>query len=302
VKIYTKLQHILGLLHALGVSEDYYRAEKGSVVMRTGLITDMVLFGDSDTDGGAGAHGVYEITNHAWGTPPHSQGRFSNGPVWPEYFATAIGINYDPQLNFAVGGAQTGLTNVIADDRFANTGMLAQVQRYVHANPHADPQILFVLWGGANNFSSTITTPADEGVTNAMSDFTSAVQLLQAANAHHILMGTLPRLHLLPYYRRENNDAHFRQISEMYNTLLVQTVDVLRSRSAARIVLADIAQLVDAVIANPNMFGFSNVSDPCIIDGVVQGDADTHLFWDDVHFTTAFHKILAHHFYQAPVA
>jgi hypothetical protein len=39
--------------------------------MPTTLIKSLILFGDSDTDGGAGAHGVYERSNHAWATPPY---------------------------------------------------------------------------------------------------------------------------------------------------------------------------------------------------------------------------------------
>jgi thermolabile hemolysin len=269
--------------------------------MSTVSIASMALFGDSDTDGGAGAHGVYEITSHAWVTSPHFHGRFSNGAIWPEYFAAHIGINYDPRLNFAVGGAQTGLTNAINDERFANTGMLAQVQQYVHANPQVDPQTLFALWGGGNNFSSSSTMSTDEGITNAMRDFTSAVQQLQAADAQFILMGTLPSLHHFPYKRVENNDVHFRELSESFNTHLVQTVAALRSHSSARIVLADIAQLVDDVIANPHVFGFSNVTEPCVTDGVAQENVDAYLFWDGAHFTTNFHRILAHHFYQALV-
>jgi len=35
----------------------------------------MVLFGDSDTDGGAGAHGVYTLTEDAWPAAPYVGGR-----------------------------------------------------------------------------------------------------------------------------------------------------------------------------------------------------------------------------------
>ena len=63
----------------------------------------LVLFGDSLTDTG----NYYRLSG---GSPaaPYAGGRFCNGPLWAEYLATSLGMDYQPADNFAVAGATTG--------------------------------------------------------------------------------------------------------------------------------------------------------------------------------------------------
>lgn len=65
-------------------------------MMHAPTFSKLVLFGDSHTDGGEGAHGIYERTRKPWLVPPHCKGRFCNGPVWPEYLAPKLKVMYTP--------------------------------------------------------------------------------------------------------------------------------------------------------------------------------------------------------------
>src|SRR5215831_15575729 len=71
-----------------------------------GHFTRLVVLGDSLSDTGA----VFAVTHGAVpASPPYYAGRFSNGPVWPEYLGSALSI---PVQNFAYGGAQTSSANL----------------------------------------------------------------------------------------------------------------------------------------------------------------------------------------------
>lgn len=258
----------------------------------------LVLFGNSDTDGGEGANGVYELTKKAWPAEPHYKGRFCNGPVWPEYLARKLHVTYDPQDNFAVGGAKTDTTNVLRDDVFENSGILAQVQKYVHIYSQVEAQTLFVLWGGGANFLAQ-DIAFDETVEQAIKDLQGCVDILTKAGAQTILMGTQPSMGSSPEMRANKREAHFHQLTTQFNDRLSHWVEQLHQQLATRIVLADIAGLAAAAMAQPQQFGFSNSTDSCLVDGIVCQDSDKYLFWDGVHFTTAFHRLLAERFYEA---
>ena len=85
--------------------------------------TKLVIFGDSLSDQG----NTYTVTS-ALGTPTpppqaYWEGRFSNGPIWAEYFAQYLGVRLvassqvrsgkDAEgVNFAWGGATSQLANL----------------------------------------------------------------------------------------------------------------------------------------------------------------------------------------------
>lgn len=262
--------------------------------------TQLVVFGDSDSDGGAGARGLYEYSNHTRPAEPYFQGRATNGFVWPEYFTRLLGIPYDPTNNYAVGGAQTGLTNVLTDALYANTGMLAQVRGYVATHPQLDARTLFAVWGGGNDFFRTDCS-RDTMLTEAMDHLRTAIRLLINAGARTILMGTLPSAGHYPMHPLTEK-PEYHHISHTFNQHLQSLIDDLRSESHATFVVAPIAELVDAVIASPAQFGFLNTQHGYRTVTSPDGDADTYVYWDGVHFTTAFHKLMAERFAQAITA
>jgi thermolabile hemolysin len=269
--------------------------------MGAGTFSKLVLFGDSDTDGGEGAHGVYELTNKSWPAPPHFKGRFCNGPVWPEYLAPRLEVLYNPEDNFAVGGAETGTTNIAKDKTFENSGILAQVRKYVHARPPAVAPTLFVIWGGGANFLEQEVS-VTETVEGAVRDLEACVDLLKAAGARTILLGTQPSMGYSPEMRANNKESFFHHITAQFNDSLARSAERLRQDSSARIMLADIAGRVAEVLAAPQQFGFSNVTDSCFVDGAACAEPDSYLYWDNVHFTTSMHRLVAERFYEAVTA
>ena len=106
---------------------------------RARAFSQIVVFGDSLSD-------VGNVNNQTFGISPGSgywNGRFSNGPVWVENFATGLSLSTPTYsrsggTDWAYGGAHTGpgsITHVF----FTFPNVQTQINNYLNANnPNAN--------------------------------------------------------------------------------------------------------------------------------------------------------------------
>ncbi|MBR8833796.1 MAG: SGNH/GDSL hydrolase family protein [Stigonema ocellatum SAG 48.90 = DSM 106950] len=107
---------------------------------------EIYVFGDSFSDTG----NVFDATNGAIPpSPAYFNGRFSNGPVWVEYLAQDLGLTLNPHNDFAFGGATTGVDNINVPGLPA---LQQQISSFTAENPSADPNALYIVWAGANDY------------------------------------------------------------------------------------------------------------------------------------------------------
>jgi len=193
----------------------------GATPAVAGAIYDrMHVFGDSLSDTG----NVFLATGGAAPpSPPYYNGRFSDGPVWSEQFAAALGLQLtalqSPSLNpvadninFAFGSAQTGGQNRVPDNRFPPPdnqvpGLLGQVSIYTQTLP-VDPDALHVVWSGANDyilpfyepivFGTVFDTYAQPDTVTTIGNIAAAIGLLAAEGVTDILVPNLPDLGAVP--------------------------------------------------------------------------------------------------------
>ncbi len=125
--------------------------------------SQLVVFGDSLSDNG----NVFAASGNTSPPPPYFEGVFSNGPVWADLLAERWGI---PQTNLAFGGALSGITNsgngVAPTDGTLSVygasplpGVLAQIQLYAAQAGAADPNALYVVFVGGNDFLQLAQDP-----------------------------------------------------------------------------------------------------------------------------------------------
>ncbi len=61
----------------------------------------------------------------------------------------------------------------------------------------------------------------------------------------------------------------------------------------------DIFTLLDAVVDDPELYGFSNATDSCISPDVYQSvickRPDLYVFWDAIHPSQHAHQVIAQH-------
>jgi thermolabile hemolysin len=248
--------------------------------------SQIVVYGDSLSDvGNAAAKGA---------TPPSSsQGRFSNGKLWIEYLADRLGIGIDRRQNFAEGGATTGTTNVGQTYIPKLQGIAQQVKN----NPISDPNALYVIWGGANDYlRSTPENPPVPSVT--IGNLSRDIGTLIDRGAKNILVVNLPNLGELPNTRNRPTAAQLTTLTQAHNAGLAASVrDLGKLNPQIKLSLVDVNTAFSQAIVNPRSYGFDNVTEGCFSVGCTT--PNTYLFWDGIHPTTAAHKLIGDLAFQA---
>lgn len=191
--------------------------------------SQIFVFGDSLSDIG----NVFDATGVP-PSPPYFQGRFSNGPVWVEYFASNLGLSSKQQTNFAFGGATTGIDNTGAPNL---PGLSQQIKDFTAANLKADLNALYVVWAGANDYLVNNVTNPSVPVTN----LTNAVTSIATANAKNIIVINLPDLGKLPGIRGDSQiSTELSTLTAFHNSGLSATLAALSQQLGINIIPFDI--------------------------------------------------------------
>jgi phospholipase/lecithinase/hemolysin len=269
-----------------------------------GGFTSLTFFGNSSSDTG----NLLQLTGGA--QPPSStyyMGRFSNGPNWVDYFATALGRPDDARPafvanagsgNYAIGGARTTGTNPPGTD--------AQIGRYLTRpgtvpGTLTDPTGLYVLLAGGNDLRdagtlSDAVARQSVATTAAQRVLTQAGQLA-GAGARSVLLFTLPNLGLTPEALsipgRSGIEA---ELSAMFNGTLaaglpgLQAMQPLTTFYDLRLDNLFTNILLDTQ-AGGRRYGLTNAATPCL--GSSTTTCDMSVFYDNLHLTTHANQLVA---------
>ncbi|ARV57287.1 GDSL family lipase [Nostocales cyanobacterium HT-58-2] len=257
------------------------------------------VFGDSFSDTG----NVFNTTARAIPPSPiYFNGRFSNGLVWVEYLAQQLGLNFNPSTNFAFGGATTGFDNI---GLASLPGLQQELNSFTAANKSADPNALYILWAGTNDyldyFSGGVPNPSQ-----TVANLSEAVTSLAVIGAKNIMIVNLPDLGKFPVTGGDSQiSGYLSTLTSVHNSGLNTIRNFLTQKLSSEINLIplDVNSLFNRIIAAPGEFGFTNVTDSCIGRDLsvvpievptpqVACISDKFLFWDEVHPTTATHKLI----------
>ncbi len=274
------------------------------------LYPAIYAFGDSLSDAG----NVYIATGGAEPvSPPYSHGRFSNGRVWVQDLARAIGFRrLAPSLlggsDFAYGGAQSGPTLVHA---LASNDLPSQFAQFAAEVRHPRSGALYTLWIGANDLFSIL---ADPGLTQdqvaqveaqAVGNEATFVSGIAALGARNLLLVTVSDLGKVPAVTSQGAaaSAAATALSAGFNQQLVATMQVVTRWYGIHLRIVDSFALLDDAIADPAADGFSNVTAPCwsgspsSLQGTLCSYSvavqNTYLFWDAIHPTARGHALFA---------
>ncbi|MBW4490002.1 MAG: SGNH/GDSL hydrolase family protein [Trichocoleus desertorum ATA4-8-CV12] len=261
------------------------------------------FFGDSLSDPGNAYRASGGLVPPS---PPYAQ-RFSNGPVWAEYLAGQLGLSPLPSTqlsaqnppiqgaNFAFGGATSGTANTVFP---LFPALQQQIAQFLSLPLPANPNALFVLWAGANDYLPTQSAFQPFNDPNpSVTNLTTAVTALEGAGARSILVLNLPDLGTLPLTRTTPDAQRLNNLSQAHNNLLFQEIGNLERSPGfdANIIPLDVNALFQQVISQPSQFGFTNVTEPCFNQQPfsICSNPNEYLFWDSIHPTTAAHQAIS---------
>jgi phospholipase/lecithinase/hemolysin len=272
-----------------------------------------VVFGDSLSDPGNAfiLTRDLEIPPFASIIPdaPYARGafHFSNGATWVEQLSildhavpSAGPALLVPPLfsNFAVGGARARAVGGF--DLPTQVGLFLSD---FHRQAPADA--LYIVFIGGNDVRDALeafpTSPAAAfGIlNNAVTAIGSNLGTLQAAGARRFLVASAPDVGLAPAVRLLGPGAQGLAtfLSATFNAGLEATLQGLEAALGVEIVRLDTFRFLNDVVANPDAFGLTDVTNTCIRVGTIANafcpTPNRFLFWDGIHPTKAGHKLLA---------
>lgn len=258
--------------------------------------SDLYVFGDSVSDAGA----TYQRTGGLVPPSPPYAGRFSNGPVWVEYLASDLGIPFDPAKDFAVFSATTGTANTNPiGNAFGLGGLQQQITGYIAANQVADPNALYVVYAGSNDYLGG-------GITNPfipVQNLTNSILALARIGAKNFLVPNLPDLGNLPTALGNPESVPLNLLTAAHNQVLDQALIALNQQldPSVNLISLDVNGLFKDAIANPAKYNLTNVTDACLslTTFSVCNSPNTYLFWDTFHPTTVAHQQIANLAYNS---
>ncbi len=252
---------------------------------RAQAYSKLVVFGDSLSDTG----NIFNLSGGTYPPPPYYQGRFSNGPIWIDDLAATPGLTSAPPEDLAFGGAHTDASN--DDSRLF--GMQTEVALYLAANPQVDPNALYIVFGGGNDYLGGQTDPRVP-----VANLTAEITQLAAHGARSFLVPNQADLGELPATIGTPFRKPLDQLTAAHNALLAQSLLTLgQTFPTDTFRLLDDNSLFKQVTSHPSLYGYTNVTDSYLdafaIDPATAGDPNAYFFWDEVHPTAHTHRLLA---------
>ncbi len=282
-----------------------------SSVLFSASVDKIVLFGDSLSDNG----NLYEYMKKKFPiSPPYYKGRFTNGPVWIEILAAAhYSVDDKERLqDYAIGGA--GILKEEDDDDGSLFTLKNEIDSFMLANKGvADPNALFVVWIGANNYLGMPDEfEVEETFDLVLTSVDKGIKRLLSAGAKHVLIVNLPNLGHTPAARQLDAVELLSSYSNKHNERLLANFGQYKlDYPQVDWIFLDVDSMLDEVIDDPESLGFTNVKDTCyeavlekgkgsILQMVAsiktkakQDACSGFLFFDPVHPAARAHQILA---------
>ena len=251
-------------------------------VSQAALYSQLYVFGDSLSDTGR----LFALVGQP--KAPYYQGRLSNGKLWIEYLSDRLAIPYNASNNYAWAGATTSGNEVAF-----LPGFTSELDSYLKATPKADPQALYLIWVGSNDFTNGVSD-ANTAVALAVDNVMTGIDRLAKSGASNFLILGLPDLGQTPKAISLQTVASSSQLSSAFNQTLIARLKQLN----LKVGYVDVESLLQTVVSQPSPYGFSDVTHVCVVDNTACSNPEQYLFWDSLHPTTAGHQYIAEYVYR----
>jgi len=270
----------------------------------------MFVFGASFMDPGnhfaltgETAHPPFELMEASYGIGGH---HFSNGRTWVEVLAQKMALTEwakpayrDPAFgNYAVGSARA--RDIFPDPVEPSLG--DQVQAWINSGyctgaPMDDT--LFIVDSAYYDLADIL---AGHDPFVILPDMTASIAanigILYGCGARNLLFAYILPMEISPIVPPPE-DPTAPSLSAIYNYVFLQPV--IQSYASEpfnmNVSIVDYFAFVSGMMATPEAFGLTNITDSCVTFGVTNGafckDRDGYFLWDPLHPTKKVHALFA---------
>jgi phospholipase/lecithinase/hemolysin len=121
------------------------------------------------------------------------------------------------------------------------------------------------------------------------------IGFLYGCGARNLLIANMPPVEASPIVP---NDPTAPSLSALFNYVFLQpAIATIASETDMNISVLDLYQIISGMLAAPEAFGLTNITDSCVSFGVTAGafckDRNQHFWWDPLHPTKKVHAFLA---------
>lgn len=229
---------------------------------------DMVVFGDSLSDGG-----------YLLGL------RFTNGDLWHETLADRLGHERATVSGGLFNPGSSGLNLAVSASRV--TDLPSQVDRYQSRHTWQSGD-LCTLWIGGND----LRDDPGQDMAALCARIGDVIADLASHQIDHFLVPNLPDLGAIPEAAGDPTLAAARRAGTInFNTALAAEMANRATTLGVTIDLLDVFGMFDQLLANPADYGFTNTSGS-LTTASPDVNPDQYVFYDDIHPTTRSHFLL----------
>ena len=269
----------------------------------------MFVFGASFIDTGnhfaitgETAHPPFELFGPSYGIGGH---HFSNGRTWVELLAQEMELTEwakpayrDPAFgNYAVGYGRA--RDILPDPVEPSLGDQVQAWRdngYCTYAPMEDT--LFVVDAAFFDLADIIAGEDPFVVLSGMAtSIATNLGILYECGARNLLFAYILPVEISPIVPPPE-DPTAPSLSMIYNYMFLQPIiQSYASETDMNVSVVDFFAFVSGMLATPEAFGLTNLTDTCVTLGVTEGafckDRDGYLLWDPLHPTKKVHALFA---------
>jgi outer membrane lipase/esterase len=268
------------------------------IQIETKKFDHIFIFGDSLSDTG----NTYRIDFGLMPiSPPYKEGHWTNDLVWHEFFAEKAHIPKYAIHNFAFGGASA------IQGQMPLPSLDKQVNTFLSWNKTADPNALYSIWIGGNDFLLGNYEDPNAVVFAVVNQISSQIEILIDKGARYFIVPSLPDLGLIPrsYEVDEKLGNHvyskkMHRVSIAFQQAIEKMAhDLSYKYNNVVFVTPRVLDLANKIISEPTQFNITYVKERCNPNGYADyvkdfcKNPDEYMFWDDIHPSSHTHKIIA---------
>jgi outer membrane lipase/esterase len=209
-------------------------------------------------------------------------------------------------LNYAYAGAS------VVKDAMPIPTLSNQVDTYFKHNCSADPNAIYVIWMGSNDFLRRINEADSDLIHSILFKIKMNTERLINSGASTILLPQLPDIASSPdSVIKDINNGHteyskrLRKVVHSYNQQLRDMLTELSTQYPDIVLITvDIQKLFEQSLQQAKKLGILNLKEACNTNDYLENskpicdNPDQYLYWDNLHPTAKIHQMFAETIYN----